>query len=94
MANTKKSQPVLTLDEHTKLGVELLQTRRRFEDLSVILAERYPERVGEAAHRVAQVIDNLRGVLDGILYREKRGEDRSNLHAVYYPAVPVAQKEP
>jgi len=83
-------QPVLTLDEHQALGTELWAARRRFDELAVDLSARYPVRVGDAAHRVAQTIDALRGVLDSLLYRERRGEDRTHLHEVYYPKPPAA----
>jgi len=98
----RNKKPVLTLDEHRALGTELWAARRRFDDLAADLSDRYPARVGESAHRVAQMIDTLRGVLDGLLYREQRGQDRSQLHAVYYPssapagqpAAPVVPKQP
>jgi len=101
----RNKKPVLTLDEHRALGAELWAARRRYDDLAADLSDRYPARVSEASHRVAQMIDTLRGVLDGLLFREQRGQDRSQLHAIYYPssattppagqpAAPVVPKQP
>lgn len=97
MAKAHKDKPPLTLDEHRALGAELYAINERLVALFGDLADRYPHRVAETASRAANGVAALRSLMEDVMFRETRGNDRNALLTVYYPAPhvdPAGQPEP
>ena len=77
-------KPGFTLQEHKKLGPELLAMRDRLGEITVLVSRAYPFKLSDPLHKAINIIDKLRSDLDSKVAEENIGnEDALN---IYYRA--------
>ena len=76
----------ITIDDHRRIGAELLAIRNRLIDLTVRLGGVYPlnDRIVFIADRTWKEIDELRSTLDNELFRSYPMVPGSELMRIYY----------
>lgn len=98
---TSKKYSNLTAEEHEQLGRELVKMREELGAMAVKLGNTYPLRtkVYKHAMQAQRSLDQLRSILDDLVYREHGDELKvagKDPFQVYYPkpGAPIASDKP
>lgn len=82
----------MTLDEHKALGAELLAMRERLGRLAMELDHAVPKARSRALAAQSK-LDELRSVLDDVVFQDHPNGTTAALAAVYYPRAAEVQPE-
>lgn len=77
-------KPGLTLEQHEKLGAELLTMRDRIGEILELVSTAYPFKISNPLHKAQDIIDRLRANLDSKVAEENKGNKKAL--NIYYRA--------